>query len=143
MVSAMYGGARKPVKKSARRAERSDYNPLRELSKMVADVMWERAKVVAEAMAPEMPADAEPLDEVEQYEILERVALELSPVYWDNPDAIKDLYEFRKKFTGQDDQMLKMAYEQVSKLEKKLPDPTITPANPEYEKMMRRAGLMR
>lgn len=105
---------------------------------MLADIMWERAVKLAETIAPEVPTDAEPLDEYEQYLILERTSLLLSPGYWEDPDALDDLYRLRKKYQEFDDENLKQRARQARSMKESLPDPAISPANPEFEKRMRK-----
>ncbi|MFW6174357.1 MAG: hypothetical protein ACOC5K_01080 [Chloroflexota bacterium] len=112
-------------------------NPIYERAKLLADTLYERAKKLAEAMAPEHPADTEALPEYDQFMILQQAALHLTPEWWDNPDALEDLYRFRQKFLGIEDKGLKEIAKQLRKEREKLPNPRITPQSPEWDE---RAG---
>lgn len=122
------------------RASKPSSDPLYDRAKHVADILFERAMNLAKVFAPEVPADTEQLDEYDQWNILEATAAAFSPGYWDDPDALDDLYRLRKQFMGVEDPQLK-ALSKVAKVKRRyMPDPSITPENPEFERMKRRMG---
>lgn len=117
-----------------RRGQRPQSTPLYEDAKRMADLMWEDAQRLAEAFAPEVPSDAEPLDEEMQFNILMTAAVEFSPGYWDDPDALEDLFRLKKKFMGVEDAELR-EFAKVAKVQRtNMPDPRMTPAHPDWEK---------
>ena len=122
------------------RASKPSSDPLYDRAKMIADILFERAKTVASVLAPEVPADTEELDDYDAWNILEATAAEFSPGYWDDPDALDDLYQLRKRFMGRDDPQLKALVKVAKTKRKYMPDPSITPANPDFERMARRIG---
>lgn len=124
-----------------RRGKRADENPLYEQAKHVGDVLFERAKALVDIIAPERPVDAEPLDEYEQWEILERVAQTLSPGAWDDPDALDTLFRLRRRFAGSEDEWLKTLAKEARERKRMMPDISITPENPDYEKKRKQWGL--
>ena len=135
MISAVNS---RPAKRPARRGAKPRQSDLYSLAKQVGDKLWEDAQKMAEALAPEHPADAEELDEFDQFQILMTAAVEFSPGYWDDPDALEDLYRLKKQFTGRDDQQL-LDFARVAKAQRNnMPDPNITPENPDWEDQMRR-----
>jgi hypothetical protein len=139
---AVYGmNPQRTATRRGRRANQPAYDPLQQRAKHIADVLFERAKALVEVLAPEIPADAEEIPEYVQWQILEGAALSFSPAYWDNPEALEDLYRLRKQFTGYDDQLLKTLAKKAKKLKAWAPDPSITPVNPEFEKRMKRLGV--
>lgn len=128
----------RPGKRGQRRGRKPVSTDLYDLSKMVADRMWEDAQKLAEALAPERPADAEELDEFDQFQILMTAAVNFSPGYWDDPDALEDLYRLKKRFTGRDDREL-LEFAKLARAQRKsLPDPNITPQNPEWQDQLKR-----
>ena len=137
MYSAMRGG---PLNKRGRGPSKPQYSPLHETAKMVADVLYERAKAVVEALAPDQPHDAVPLDPYDEWNILEATAASFSAGYWDDPDALEDLYRLRKQFAGYDDMELRALAKVAKEKQKYTPDISITPQSPEYESEMRRMG---
>ena len=130
-----------PHVKQKTRAKAPAYDPLYEDAKALADVLWEEANDLAEILAPSVPADAEELDPIDQWHILERAAVDFSPGYWDDPEALKDLYELRKRFTGQDSEQLKIMAKLAREKQRMTPDPRVSPASPEFEKMRKRVGV--
>ncbi len=149
MASAVsaYGSRQRPGQASrgdTKRADPVSYDPLRERAKLLSDLLWERAKRIADLLAPEHPVDQEPIDEMDQWLLLEQVALSLSPLHWDRPDAIMDLYNLRKKFMPErDHDALKAAATYQEKQRKMLPDPSVTPQSPEWERKQARLGVSR
>ena len=128
----------RPGKRGQKRGRKPVSTDLYDLSKMVADRMFEDAQKLAEALAPERPADAEELDEFDQFQILMTAATFFSPGYWDEPDALEDLYRLKKQFLGREDPEL-LAFARVARAQKNsLPDPTITPENPDWEDQLKR-----
>lgn len=125
-------------KATKRRVNKPEYDPLYEEAKAIADQMWEDAKAIADIIAPEYPVDAEPLDEYDQWVILEGVFARLSPASWGDAEAVKALYHLRKKFTGRDDQPLATLAKRMEQEAKGVPNLEITPANPEYDREMAR-----
>lgn len=121
-----------------RRGPKPAYNPLYERAKMVADELWERAQQIAEALAPEIPADAEPLDEWTQFQILQATALSFSPGYWDDPDALADLYRLKLQFTGRDDRELQTLAKLAKTKREALPPKEMTPRNPKWDETIER-----
>lgn len=129
-------------KSTRRRAGRGSTMPLEERAKMLADHLWERAKIVGQALYPERPGATEALSAVEQWEILEEVAMQLSPMYWDRPDAIRELYRLRKEFSPGTAFESLLAYARAREtVERVTPDPSLTPESPEFKKMARRLGI--
>ncbi|MBA2708301.1 MAG: hypothetical protein H0U59_10920 [Gemmatimonadaceae bacterium] len=122
------------------RGKGPSYDPLYEDAKALADQLWEEAQDLAEVLAPNAPADAEELDPVDQWQILESAAAAFSPGYWDDPDAIEDLFELRKRFQGRESSELKTLAKVAREKQRAMPDPSISPASPEFEKMRKRVG---
>jgi len=142
MISAgNYGGTYRTRSNPSRRGPRPISDPLASRVALLSYRMWESAERLARELAPERPADTEEMNEHDIWALLEGVAMELSPTAWDDPDAINDLYELRKKFMGYEDDELKETAKQVKRRKALLPDPSITPENPEFEKMLRRQGV--
>lgn len=129
---------------SNRRGPKPEYDPLERIAKMVADQAWEKAQRIVERLAPENPADTDQLDEQTQWLILQEVAINMSPEFWDDPDAIEDFARLTTKFApGVPTDHLKPIAQAKRASNRALPDLTITPENPEYERMerrMRRSG---
>lgn len=123
-----------------RRAERPGPNPLYEQAKQLGDALYEDAKKLADILAPDHPVDTEELDPFDQYQILEHAAVLFSPGYWDDPDALEDLFRLRKRFTGRETQELKEFAKVARARRKRMPDIDVTPENPEFQKMMRKVG---
>ena len=120
-----------------RRANKPKENTLYDDSKTLADMMWEDAVRLAEALAPEVPTDAEELDEFSQFNILMMAAAEFSPGYWDDPDALEDLFRLKKQFMNVEDVELR-ELAKVAKVQRKgIPDPMMTPQHPDWEKVVR------
>ena len=143
-VSAYGSRQGSPKRRATKRADPVSYDPLRERAKLLADLLWERAKKLADLLAPEHPVDQEPIDEMDQWLLLEQVALTLSPLHWDRPDAIMDLYQLRRKFMPErNHDALKVAAQYQEKQRKMLPDPSVTPQSPEWEQKQRRLGVTR
>lgn len=113
-------------------------NPISDLAKVVADELWERAVAIADTITGEVPVDQTELDDETTWLILEHVALELSPSFWtDQPSAIHDLYNLRKKFApALADENLKVLAQAYDTRKKALPDPMVSPANPTFQKQM-------
>lgn len=127
---------------AVREKTQSSYDPLRERAKVLADALFERAKAIADVLAPDVPYDQEEAPTELQWLLLERVAMNLSPEAWDNFDAIMDLYHLRKKFAPVlADPSLPVLARYRRQLNNHLPDPSITPQSPEWERQQRR--LMR
>lgn len=137
--SAMRGAT--PRKTRGRGPSKPGLDPLYDRSKFVADVLWERAVELARVMAPEVPADSEALPEYDQWQILEAAAAAFSPGYWDDPEALEDLYRYRKQYLGTEDEQLKALAGVAKERAKALPDPSITPQNPEFERIAKRLGV--
>lgn len=122
-----------------RRPNQPDYDPLSRRAKLLSDLLWERAKKLAAVIAPDEPTDQEPLTDHETWVVLETVATTLSPMLWDDPEALDDLYRLRRMFIPQlANESLKIRARLVRKEKSMLPDPSITPENPEFEKRMAR-----
>lgn len=113
-------------------------NPLDRRAKLIADKLYERAKKLADALAPERPTDTEELPEDVTWRILEDAATALSPAFWGEPDALHDLYRLRKQFTGVEDPLLQIYERRARAALRGVPDPSITPESPEWEKQRRR-----
>ena len=128
----------RPAKRQARRGSKPRTSDLHSLAKQAADRMWEDAQKLAEAFAPEVPADAEELDEFDQFQVLMTASVNFSPGYWDDPDALEDLYRLKKQFTGRDDQELLELAKVARAQRKNMPDPNITPENPEWQDQLNR-----
>lgn len=135
-----YRGTVKP--RTTRRQPRGQYDPIAERARLLSMKVWEVASDIAEALAPEHPLDMEPMDPHDQWLLLESVAVGLPVEHWDDPAALNDLYDLRKKY------MPELATDRIRALAKLaeanrrlLPDPAITPENQEFEKQ--RARLMR
>lgn len=135
MASATYG-----MQRSEKRRQRPPaYDPLKDRAKEVADILWERAMAIAKVLAPDVPNDVEEIDPFDQWLLLETVASKLSPAYWDSPAAITDLYKLRQQFAPHLAQDWLPAAAKFRKQEQAgLPDPAITPENPEFAKNQRR-----
>ena len=105
---------------------------------MAADQAWEKAMAIADVIAPENPIDTEQLDEALEFEILQTLAINLSPEFWQS-DAIDDYYRLLGKFMPevQREHLKPIAAAQRAS-ERALPDISITPENPEYERMVAR-----
>ena len=143
MVSAVniYGpGGKRP--QSHMRAESTEYNPLAEETKLVADRMWEDAMALSKVLAPDVPADAEPMDDFDVWWLLEEVAVDLSPMVWDDPAAIEDLIRLRRQFAPEMDSTPLRTVATLRRREKAmLPDPAVTPQSEEWAaKQKRLAG---
>lgn len=108
------------------------YDPLKVRAKALSDQLWERAMEIARVLAPDVPVDHVELDERQQWILLERVALNLSPFVWDDPDAIRDLYMLRKKFIPKaaDPSLLEYA-QRMASMKKKIGRPWETPLKKE------------
>lgn len=126
--------------RTERRAERPEPNPLYEQAKQLADALYEDAKKLADILAPEHPVDTEPLDAFDQYMILERTAALFSPGYWDDPEALDDLFRLRKQFTGRESEELKAFARVARERRNRMPDLDVTPESPEFEKMVRKVS---
>ena len=121
---------------TTRRGTRSQTDPLYVRSKTVADQLFERIERLVDMLAPERPTDTEPLNEFDQFNILQLAAVIHSPGYWDDPEALTDLYRLKKQFTGRDDQQL-VEFAKAAKARKEaLPPPEMTPQNPKWREMM-------
>lgn len=94
---------------------------------------------IAEALSPAAPDDMEEMDDQNLWGFLEMLAAELSPAYWDDPDAIDELYRLRGMFVPnapRDD--LPPIAKAVRAARRSTPDLSVSPANPEYERMVQR-----
>lgn len=111
-------------------------NPIADLAKTVADELWERATVIADIWQAGTPVDQKPLDDMTIWLVLEGTANQLSPDHWtDHPDAIAELHRLQQKFMpGIKNDHLKELARIYRQRNRKLPDPSITPVNPEFEK---------
>ena len=140
MSVSMYGQKSSVYRpQSSRRAPAHHFNPLEDLSTALSYRVWEAAKIIADQLAPDEPADMEPLDDHDQWMLLETVASKLSPQAWDDPNAITALYNFRKKFAPVLAHPRLQTWAQLKKKEQgMLPDPEITPDSEDFEKMKRR-----
>lgn len=133
-----------PKRRATRRAPRQAYDPLRDRAKLLSDLLWERSKKLADVLAPDEPSDQEPLSDHEAWMILEHAAISVSPMTWDDPDALTDLLRLRKMFAPElASDRLKLRASQVRKERDMLPDPSITPQSPEWEKRIRRLNRWR
>ena len=120
-------------------AKERQYDPLKERAKFVADALWERAQKVADVLAPEVPYDQEEWPPFYQWMLLERVAMQLSPEAWDDPNAIRDLMALRKQFApALPVDPLAVAAEYRERERRGLPDPSISPQSPEWDAQLRR-----
>lgn len=135
-----YRGKVKP--RTSRRQDRGRYDPIAEGAAMLANRAWEAAGRIAAALAPEVPMDMEPMDPHDSWLLLEAVAVGLPVEHWDDPAALNDLYDLRKKF------MPDLASDRIKALAKLaetnrrlLPDPNVTPENPLFAKQ--KARLLR
>jgi len=132
---------RKSSPSATRRGSKPAYNPLHSMAKTVADEAYERAMKVAELLAPEQPTDTEPLDDFDQWNILQMAAVSFSPGYWDDPEALTALYDLKKKFTGREDPQL-LEFAKTAKARKDaLPPPDMTPRNPKWDEEMQKMGV--
>lgn len=126
-------------KRQTTRPAAASYDPLKERARWLANTLYERAKKIAEVMAPDVPSDMEEIPEDMQWRVLELVSTQLSPEFWDDPDAILDLYKLRKRFAPTlADERLPLIADFKRKERAMLPDPDITPESPEFEKQMAR-----
>ena len=126
-----------PAYETKRRGQKPKESSLYDDAKSLSDMAWEDAARLALALAPEVPSDTEELDEFTQFNILMIAAAEFSPGYWDDPDALTDLWRLKKKYLGRDDEELKQLAK-VAKVQRSgLPDPMMTPAHPDWEKVNR------
>ena len=137
--SAISGGGR-PTTRRGKRASKPRYDPLYARAKDMADHLWEKAVYLASTLAPDVPADAEQIPEWDQWQILEATAGVFSETYWDDPDALEDLHRFRQQFLKRDDEYLKVLAKRAKAAKAALPDVSISPANPQFEKMARKVG---
>ncbi len=124
-----YGAPRKPAPGT---------NAMTDDGKRVADLMWEDAKRLANAIGGESPDDAMELDEHDAWLILETVAGVLPPAQWNDPNALTDLFELRRKFAQLESPELRVLASQQRRIKALTPDISITPANPAFEAMQRR-----
>lgn len=128
--------------KTSRRKPKPSYDPLATRAKALADRVWENAMRIAEVLAPARPVDQEPIEEHDTWLLLEAVAAEVSPFsgMWDAyPGALHDLFELRKKFLPETaSPRLEVIANRAEKMNALLPDPTITPANKDFEKRQNR-----
>lgn len=122
-----------------RRPDRQKQNPFYDQAKMLADTMWEDAMSLSDILAPDSPADQEPLDDSDAWMVLESAATIMSPHFWDDPAALEDLLQLRQKFAPHMvDPALKVRVGYLKKVQKNTPDVTITPANEKFAEQMRR-----
>ncbi|MEY4761915.1 MAG: hypothetical protein RLZZ200_1771 [Pseudomonadota bacterium] len=121
------------VRSANRRGQRQQPNPMYDRAKMIADEIWERANRLAEVLAPERPTDTEPLDDFDQFQILQTAAVSFSPGYWDDPNALEDLYRLKKQFTGRDDKQLLEFAKEAKARKDALPPPEMSPQNPKWQ----------
>lgn len=143
MISADRSAYPRPAQQTtqarARRGRRATYDPINQTEERLAHIVWERARAISQILAPDEPVGEEPLTEHESWLILETVAASLSPAYWEDPNALTDLYQLRKMFVPEAaDPGLRDRAEYVRKTKEMLPDPAITPENPEFERRLRR-----
>lgn len=132
MISAGLTSTKKPGSTN-RRGQRAQFDPLYDRAKAVADEIWERANRLADILAPERPTDTEALGEYDQYQILLAASVSFSPGYWDDPNALEDLYRLKKQFAGIDDQELKTFAKLAKEKKAMLPPPEMTPRNPKWK----------
>jgi hypothetical protein len=126
-----------------RRGDKPQYDPIQKMAKQLSDIMWTRAKDLAQVLAPEHPHDQEPLSDFESWMLLERVAMAVSPNVWDDPNALSDLYKLRGQFLPSAPRdHLKLLAKQAKQEEDALPDAMITPADPEFDKRQKRIARM-
>lgn len=137
-------GQRPKMTPSKAKKKPPKWDPLTERVRLVANEVWERSTQLLNVLAPERPADAEELDPLQQWQLLESAAMVLPPVYWDRPDALEDLIRLRTRFVPEPYRSL-MGTDQLKAVKrlrerqaKDLPDPAISPANPEFEEKVRR-----
>lgn len=132
-----YGASRKDGGRG-RRAEKEESGAIYERSKLLGDKLWERANTLAEVLAPGKPADAEELTPFEQYAILQRAAIAFSPAWWEEPEALEDLYRLTKEIRGRERPEL-LEYARLQRERKKrTPDPAISPQSPQWDKQIAR-----
>lgn len=130
-----------PRSERGRRAAKPAYSPMYAGAKELADILWEQVMEMVEVLAPDTPADAVEMDPYDQWNVLEALAADFSPGYWDDPEALSDLYRLRKQFQGYDDEELKILARYARQKQRLTPDLRVTPANPEFEKTQRRLGV--
>lgn len=120
------------------RAKRPSYDPIETRAKWLADALWESAMKIANVLAPQNPVGQQELPPFDQWVLLETVAMNLSPGYWDEPSAIEDLYKLRTQFLPPKEkwEWLQVLARERVKESKGLPDPSITPQNPEFRKRL-------
>lgn len=140
MSVSMYGQKSSVYRPQAsRRAPAHRWNPMEELSTALEYRVWEASKIIADQLAPDEPADMEPLEDHDQWMLLEHVALNLSPQAWDDPNAINALYDLRKRFAPALATPDLKVLAHLKKTEKGLlPDPSVTPESPEWTKQKNR-----
>ena len=110
-------------------------------AKRLADLMWEEANRLADIMAPEVPVNAEVLQPLDQLILLETVAAELPPHYWNNPDAVEALFKLKRELRGVTLPYLRDIAAQQRRMRRNLPDPRISPANPRFQEVAQRLGV--
>lgn len=108
-------------------------------AKKVADILWSKAMKIVDQLAPEHPADSAQMEEFDQFAVFEIVLPQMSPEFWNDPDAVMAYHRLLGKYapTRPRDWLLPIAKAQRVN-QRSLPDPTLTPEDPEYEKMVRR-----
>lgn len=109
--------------------------------KRLADVMWEDAVKLANVLAPEIPVDSEPLPELDQLILLESVAAELPVQFWNQPDAVEALFKLKQRIRGVTLPYLKDVAAMQRRMARNLPDPRVSPANPEFAEHSQRLGV--
>ena len=120
-------------------------NPLQERAEMLADVAYERALKMVELITEDVPVDAEPLDAQEQWMLLEGVALQLPSLWMWPSQAIAELVKLREQFApgrfDADNEEARIIAEYNARQERLLPDPTMSPASPGWDKYARSHGI--
>lgn len=110
-------------------------------AKRLGDLMWEDAQKLADILAPEIPVNAEAIPALQQLMLLEDVAANLPPHFWDNPEAVQALFELTRKLRGVEYPYLRDIAAQQRRMQRNLPDPRISPENPEFATRARRLGV--
>ena len=126
----------RPMEKR-RKARPEQFTMLDDAHKL-ADQLWEDGQVLAQQLRGDQPDDSQELSERDSWLVLEKAAATLPPSEWTDPNALTDLFELRRKFTQLEHPELRVFAQQQRRLKALTPDPSITKANPAWDKMVRR-----
>lgn len=113
-------------------------NPYQRRAKLLADAIYDGARKIAKYIAPEEPIDAEYYDDEYVWRLLETAAQHTSPAFWDDPDAITDLFNLRKQFTGREDQFLPIFAKAAKDRQSHTLNLDIPPGSKEWDEQDRR-----